>query len=166
MIITATLKPMLRRKQDRTVAVIATFVAVMMLSCRPGGAFQEFRHIEARGWARDSALVFTFETRVPLRGDVFFDLRNRGNYPFQNLWIALQTVFPDGHSKTDTLQLPLRNGAGGWTGTGIGDLFDNSILYRENMYFMPGQYRFIIRHRMPVSLLQGINDAGIHIRQN
>ncbi|MBK8414603.1 MAG: gliding motility lipoprotein GldH [Bacteroidetes bacterium] len=55
---------------------------------------------------------------------------------------------------------------GRWLGEGLGDIWDNRILFKENVQFtQPGEYRFELNQAMRINPLPGIMDAGIRIEK-
>ena len=55
---------------------------------------------------------------------------------------------------------------GRWMGDGMGDLWDNRILFKKDFVFPhSGHYRFELEQAMRMDPLPGILDAGIRIEQ-
>ena len=56
---------------------------------------------------------------------------------------------------------------GRWLGDGLGDIFDNRILFKEGVKFpQAGEYRFELFQAMRINPLPGIMDAGIRIEKD
>jgi gliding motility-associated lipoprotein GldH len=94
------------------------------------------------------------------------DIRNKGNYPYSNLWLFLSIRSPDGKQVTDTVEFTLAEASGRWKGSGLGGLYDNQILYKKSVYFPhKGYYRFSLKQGMRDNVLKGINDIGIRVEK-
>lgn len=138
-----------------------------LLSCKDNRLFEDYQPIDRKGWHQDSAMVFTFHLEHTYsRYNIYLNVRNQGNYAWQNLWLSLETRLPDGQVKTDTVALTLAGPQGDWLGSGIGDLFDYRMLYAKQTYFpQPGTYQVFIRHKMRPEYLKGIHDVGMRIER-
>jgi len=142
--------------------VVASFVA-----CDRNRVFESYRGINRKGWNKDSVLTFNFNIEDTVSGhNLYIDLRNKGNYPNSNIWLFLSVSSPYGNSFSDTVEFTLATPSGRWTGSGIGDLFDNQFVYKSNVYFpQKGEYTFTIRHGMREDILKGIRDVGVRVEK-
>jgi gliding motility-associated lipoprotein GldH len=93
-------------------------------------------------------------------------LRNAGNYPYSNIFLFVNTYFPSGTIDKDTVEIMLASPDGKWMGKGLGDIWDNRILFKRNVTFPEkGKYRFEISQAMRLNPLPGITDAGMRIEK-
>jgi gliding motility-associated lipoprotein GldH len=96
--------------------------------------------------------------------DFYIDLRNDGSYPFSNIFMFVNTTFPSGKTARDTVECILADPSGRWLGKGIGDIWDNHILFKENVRFPnAGSYTFEFEQGMREPELKGVLDVGICI---
>jgi gliding motility-associated lipoprotein GldH len=80
------------------------------------------------------------------------------------LYLFVNTVFPGGQIQRDTLECILAAPNGRWLGDGLGDIWDNRILLKDQVKFpQAGEYRFELYQAMRINPLPGIMDAGIRI---
>ncbi|MFM7726495.1 MAG: gliding motility lipoprotein GldH, partial [Flavobacteriales bacterium] len=99
--------------------------------------------------------------------NIDINLRNAGSYSFSNLFLFMNTYTPDGALARDTIELVLADDQGQWKGDGMGDIWDNRILFKKDQRFpMPGTYRFELEQAMRIDPLPGVMDAGIRIEKN
>jgi gliding motility-associated lipoprotein GldH len=97
---------------------------------------------------------------------MYLNVRNRGDYSNRNIWLSVGMYSPEGRLTTDTVEFILADPSGRWKGSGIGDLFDNRILYKQDMEFpVAGEYRFMIRQAMRPVRLKGIYDVGMRLEK-
>jgi gliding motility-associated lipoprotein GldH len=55
---------------------------------------------------------------------------------------------------------------GKWRGKGVGDIWDDQVLFKHGVRFpQKGEYRFEITHAMRMNPLPGIMDGGIRIEK-
>ena len=136
-------------------------------SCDRRKVFEEYRRLDPNGWNKDSVVVFTVPLKDTIRNhNLYVDIRNKGTYPYSNLWLFLSVGSPDGKMKTDTVEFTLAEPSGRWKGSGIGGLHDSQILYKSSVYFPhKGKYKFMIKQGMRDNVLQGIRDIGIRIEK-
>ncbi|MCW0483848.1 gliding motility lipoprotein GldH [Gaoshiqia sediminis] len=140
---------------------------IALSACDQGRVFEDYRTFDTDGWHKDSTVVFTLEPTDTLGGhNVLINIRNMGNYPNSNIWLFIDVRSPDGSLLKDTVEFTLADPTGKWKGSGIGDLFDNQFLYKQNVFFpSAGEYQFRIRHGMRAKNLKGIQDIGIRVEK-
>jgi gliding motility-associated lipoprotein GldH len=99
--------------------------------------------------------------------DFYIDLRNEASYPFANIYMFVTTTFPSGKSARDTVECFLADKTGRWLGTGLGDVLDNHILFKENIRFPnAGTYGFEFEQGMRKEALPSILDLGISLEKH
>jgi gliding motility-associated lipoprotein GldH len=148
--------------------LINLFIAVVLLtSCTSDAVFFSYQSINGNGWNKDS--VCTFDVQIEdaaIAYNVYVNTRNRGEYPYQNLWLFIRQTSPDSVVINDTIEFYLADEFGKWMGKGVGSAFNMPVLYKQNYKFkIKGVYRFEIQHGMRDSLLAGINDVGIKVEK-
>jgi len=138
-----------------------------VVSCDRRRVFESYHEIDKNGWNKDSVVVFNFPLTDTIRNNnLFINIRNKGNYPYSNIYLFLTIGSPNGVLKTDTVEFTLAEPSGKWKGSGIGGLYDNQILYKSSVYFpKKGNYMFSIKQGMRDNVLQGIRDVGIRIEK-
>ena len=143
------------------------FIFASIVSCDRRRVFESYHEIDKNGWNKDSVVVFNFPLTDTIRNNnLFINIRNKGNYPYSNIYLFLTIGSPNGVLKTDTVEFTLAEPSGKWKGSGIGGLYDNQILYKSSVYFpKKGNYMFSIKQGMRDNVLQGIRDVGIRIEK-
>jgi gliding motility-associated lipoprotein GldH len=97
---------------------------------------------------------------------LYVNIRNRGEYPYQNLWIFLTKMLPDSIESKDSIECYLADRRGKWLGSGIGSVLEMPVLYQQKIKFpKTGIYRYKIGHGMRDSVLIGINDVGMRVEK-
>ncbi len=142
-------------------------LAALIAACTNNDVYFQYKAIPPSGWDKDS--VCTFDIPVDDTTTVFnlyVNIRNRGEYPYQNLWLFLQKTSPDSVIAKDSIELYLADQRGKWLGSGLGSVLEMPVLYKQNMQFsQKGTYRFSIGQGMRDSILIGINDIGMRLEK-
>ena len=151
---------------------IFIFIAGILLitgivSCDRKRVFEAYKTLANNGWNKDSVVIFDVALSDTIRNhNLYVNIRNKGTYPYSNLWLFLSVGSPDGKMITDTVEFSLAEASGRWKGSGIGDLHDNQILYKSSVYFPhKGNYTFHIKQGMRDNVLPGIRDIGFRIEK-
>ena len=137
----------------------------ILFACDSRRVYEDYKTIDSSGWEKDSLARFNVPiTDTVKSNNIYIDIRNKGDYPNSNIWLFVNVKAPDGKVLTDTVEYILAEKSGKWTGSGIGDLFDNQFKYRNNVIFdKPGVYQFSIQQGMRGDKLEGIHDIGLRI---
>jgi gliding motility-associated lipoprotein GldH len=136
--------------------------------CDSSRVFEENKKIEKGNWDKTKPVVMQAvidDTISP--HNVYINVRNAGIYPFSNLFMFVNTTLPHGEIFRDTIEIMLQTPEGKWMGSGLGDLWNNRILFKPNVRFpQKGEYRFELYHAMRTDPLPGIMDAGMRIEKS
>ncbi len=147
--------------------IFLTLLTFIFASCDSNRVFEEYETIETDGWHKDSAAVFSINLDNTEQGcNLLVNIRNNSKYPNSNIWLFIDITSPDGTMLTDTIEYTLADKTGKWTGSGIGDLFDNQFSYKQNIFFpVAGEYSISIKQGMRSTKLKGIQDIGFRIEK-
>jgi gliding motility-associated lipoprotein GldH len=147
--------------------ILGILLITSIISCDRKRVFESYQTLGEKGWNKDSVVVFNVALKDTIRNhNLYVNIRNKGTYPYSNLWLFLSIGSPDGKLRTDTVEFSLAEPSGRWKGSGIGDLHDNQILYKSSVYFPhKGKYTFRIKQGMRDNVLQGIRDVGLRIEK-
>ncbi|MBU2649820.1 MAG: gliding motility lipoprotein GldH [Bacteroidetes bacterium] len=149
------------------VYIILPVLFLFFISCDRGRLYDRSFSVADQIWHMDSAMVFSVEVDDSLSLYRFYlNIRHNTDYPFSNIFLFLDTRFPNGNTARDTLECILADKQGRWYGTGGGRIRDNQILIREGLKFpRNGEYLFKITQGMRETGLEGMEDVGIRIEK-
>ena len=151
--------------------VILLMCSALLASCNSDAVFSTNTSF-SDGWAlQDSVKVDLPEMDSLSAYNLFINVRNSNDYPFNNLFLIVSMEYPQGKTETDTLEYRMANADGTWMGTGIGSLKENKLWYQEGFSFNEqGQYKVSIVHAVRnngavdgVERLAGITDVGVSV---
>lgn len=147
--------------------LILVITFAVLFSCDPKKEFETYKPLASDGWHKDSLVVFPVAfTDTVGHHNLLLNVRNNSDYAYSNLWLFITIESPSGTLLTDTVEFQLADPSGKWYGSGIGDLFDNQFMYKENIFFPEkGEYKFSIQQGMRANKLEGIRDVGIRIEK-
>ncbi len=113
-------------------------------------------------WPADMAQNFEFE--ITNEGDytTHLYLKHNNNYGYRNLYLFTTLTFPDGNTRTDTMQYNIAQADGKWLGEGWGEL-KTIKLYYPTPITQKGNYTLMIHQGMRESDLEGIEQIGLTI---
>lgn len=137
-----------------------------MASCGGGVFYSESQSVNEYGWMPDDSLSFKVEVDDTTQlYDFMVEVRNSITYPYSNLFLFVNTDFPDGSVARDTLECPLADQEGKWYGKRSGRFVDSRYRLRaSSMRFpMTGQYCFSVSNGMRDSAIAGIKDISLRI---
>jgi len=141
--------------------------AILLISCDPNRMFEKNIRIPDGIWDRNNPVRFEVvveDTITP--HNLYINVRNTGMYPVSNLYLFVTTIAPSGHTIKDTVQVILADERGKWLGTGLGDIWDNQKLYKEQVRFaQKGEYIFEYEQAMRLEKLPFILDVGLRVEK-
>lgn len=132
---------------------LALAVVLLLVSCDKKRVFDEYREIDG-SWHKKQKIVFSFEQQDTVsKYNMFVNIRNNNDYPFNNLFLIISMLQPDGVTKVDTLEYLMAHPDGSLMGDGFSDVKESKLWYKEKAKFpKPGKY--------VVSIEQAVRETG------
>jgi len=146
--------------------LIGLIVIVTMLhACNYNSLYDENIAVNENGWYKDDLAKFEVTVTDTLQlYDFYIHVRNTVDYRYSNLYIFMETRFPNNNMSRDTLEFILADFEGKWLGKGWGPVKENTALISADMRFpLAGIYEFKIQQAMRQDTLKGIKNIGIRI---
>lgn len=150
-------------------SVLLLLAVILFCSCDKKRVFDEYKSV-GPAWNKDS--IVTFDLPVldsTKRYNLFVNLRDNNDYPFNNLFLIVSMEMPNGFTKVDTLEYQMAEPDGTLLGNGFSDIKESKLFYKEKVRFR-GSYKVHIKQavrengKVPgVTNLQGITDVGFRI---
>lgn len=143
-----------------------------LASCDSTLVKSEYRATDNGYWDKDMVMKFSFSELDSIqKHDMYINIRNDDNFPYNNLFLIAEMAFPTGEIVTDTLEYEMAMPDGTWLGKGYGSIKENKLWYKENIVFpTSGVYTLQISHAMRkngkvngIVNLEGITDVGFEI---
>lgn len=150
------------------VVLVFSFICV---SCDSKRVYDEYKSVPNK-WNKDSIISFKINPPDSLNQyNLFVNLRNTNDYKYNNLFLIVEMVFPHGKTIKDTLEYKMADPTGKLLGTGLTNIKENKLWYKESIIFNEaGDYKVNIQQAMRengkvngVVDLEGITDIGFRI---
>jgi len=142
-------------------------LSLTLASCDSRRVFEENKALADGKWKAKEKI--SFRVTIPdttIAYNVYLNVRNVLDYPYSNLYLFMETKFPDGRKSRDTLECMLADYDGRWLGSGIGSMKFNQFLLQKGVFFsQKGIYLFEVEQAMRVNELKGIHDIGLRIEK-
>ncbi len=144
-----------------------SLLVFLFTSCDKNRVFEENKEIPKGLWDQNNKVVFNVDVQDTISWhNIYLNVRNAGSYPFSNLFVFITTQSPKGHTVRDTVECTLSDEKGKWLGDGIGDLWDNQLLFKRMVRFpMKGIYKVQMEQAMRVNPLPFIMDVGLRVEK-
>jgi gliding motility-associated lipoprotein GldH len=120
-------------------------LALLFVSCDKNRIFDEYKEIDG-SWHKKQKVTFAFEQKDTVQDyNMFVNIRNNDDYPYNNLFLIVSMLQPDGVTKVDTLEYQMANPDGSLMGEGFSDVKESKLWYKENTKFPKvGKYVVIV----------------------
>ena len=154
-----------------TSSILFILILSSLFSCDKTRVFDDYKSV-GTAWNRDSIVKFDLPKLDPAKKyNVFVNLRNNDNYPFNNIFLLVSVENPNGLTKVDTLEYAMANPDGTLLGDGFSDTKESKLFYKENLNFdKKGKYKIRIQQAIRqtgktvgVKELDGISEVGLRI---
>lgn len=156
-----------RQFRKITFAGIVLLLVTMLTSCDPSGFYEKNSLVNSEGWSVSDKIPFELEATDSLALlNFYINIRHTTGYKYRNIFLFVDTFFPDGSQSRDTVEIILADPKGKWFGKGIGNIRANQVLLKRGFSFpLKGHYKFRIEQGMREPELMGIKDVGIRIEK-
>ncbi|TDO83972.1 protein involved in gliding motility GldH [Flavobacterium chryseum] len=150
---------------------ILLLAAILLFSCDKKRVFDQYKSVGS-AWHKDSVVTFDLPVLDSTKKyNLFLNLRDNNNYPFNNLFLIVAIEMPNGFTKVDTLEYEMAAKDGTLLGNGFTDIKESKLFYKADVRFR-GNYKVHIKQavresgKIPgVEALEGITDVGFRIEQ-
>lgn len=153
--------------------VLAFISFLVVTACDSNRVYDTYKSVP-NVWHKDSVVQFNFKAPDSVTPyNLFVNLRNNNDYPFNNLFLIIEMDFPNGKIVTDTLEYKMAKPNGELLGSGFSDIKENKLWYKENVIFNEsGTYKIKIQQAMRengkvngIVNLKGVTDVGFRIEK-
>jgi gliding motility-associated lipoprotein GldH len=150
-----------------TIAGCLVFFMIPLSSCDPGRIYENNIPIDPLGWQVANKIPFELDVTDTLALlNFYINIRHTTDYKYRNIFLFVDTFFPEGTQSRDTVEIMLADAKGKWFGKGIGNIRSNQVLLKRGFSFpMKGHYKFRIEQGMREPELTGVRDVGIRIEK-
>lgn len=147
--------------------LLTTGYWLLATSCDRNRVFEKNIDIPDYVWDVNNKVSFdvNIDDTISLH-NLYVNVRQASHYQFANLYLFIVIKFPNGKLAKDTLECALADEKGQWKGDGLGDIWDNQILWKPNIKFpIKGKYTFEYEQAMRTEKLPFIMDVGLRVEK-
>lgn len=150
------------------VFVFVILLSLLFTSCNKNVIYTEYRKFNENEWYAKEKAVFDVDVKDNTSlNNISLMVRHADAYPYSNIFLFLETTYPDGKIEKDTLEVILANAKGEWMGSGAGDIFDFKVPIKKNVKFpLVGKYTFAFQQAMRTDPLPLVMDFGFEIEKS
>lgn len=142
------------------------FAVLLLFSCQfKSDYYENHFELESETWELHQMLPFEFYIRdsaTPYQLSLIF--RYTDDFPYQDIYLFLQTTFPDGSCSEDTLHANLFTPEGKPLGEGH-RIKELDMQYGLLQFPQKGKYVMRFIHAMRTDSLQGVSSFGISLKK-
>lgn len=145
--------------------VVLPVLVFFLSSCDTHTVFDDNKKFSDDVWKAGQIVRFDVKLEDTVNIHKFYlNIRHTTSYRYANLFLFINTTFPDGSEARDTVECILADPSGKWLGKGISNIRDNQVLLRRGIRFpQKGTYIFEFEQAMREPELKGIMDIGMRI---
>ncbi|HLP21738.1 MAG TPA: gliding motility lipoprotein GldH [Chitinophagales bacterium] len=147
--------------------MLSAWCILLLSSCDKSAVMEEQQQIKDYQWEYADAKTFSTEiTDTVQHYNIYVSLRHGFGFEWRNVWVKIETTFPDGKQFERRVNLVLSGADGVWHGDCLGDNCDMLIPIQDNAFFpQTGKYTFKISQDMRVNPLPLIKTVGMRIEK-
>jgi len=134
-------------------------------SCGNTPFYSSTQAIDSEGWTSDNPVEFVCNISDTLSTyDLHLIVDHSQEYAYENIYLRIQTLFPNNNSNKEQLTIDLASNTGKWVGNCSGDNCKCKVYLLEKFKFQDkGKYSFIIEQYTRDLELHGINNLTLEI---
>lgn len=159
------------RVKKMTMQKYSTIIGILIIglfaSCDNSRIFDSNESIEGNVWDMTKPISFVVSIDDTLQPYNFYvNFRHKPEYEFSNIFFFIDTDFPNGEKRRDTLECSLQNKEGKWYGSNTGGVKDHQILFKRGHRFpFRGNYKFTFEQAMREPQLKNVEAVGMRIEK-
>ena len=142
-------------------------ICSLLVSCDKNVVMEKQENIVNTQWDYADAKTFTAEIKDTVQHyNIYVSLRHGFNFEWRNMWVKIETTFPDGKQYERRVNLILSGADGVWNAEILGDNCDILIPIQDNAFFPEvGKYTFKISQDMRVNPLGNVKTVGMRVEK-
>ena len=133
---------------------LSLFLIPLLVACSEAPFYEKVYSFENQEWKQNEKMKFVVNIQDTSKVYDFTVLvRTTTDYPYNNLWMFMKTIAPDGSTGREPIQMYITNPDGTWVGTKSGSTVETPLYFKARKLPLKGKYTFILE--------QGITDSKV-----
>ncbi len=144
--------------------LVPFMLLLFLISCGPEVIVEESLQID-NSWSYDNVLHLTADiSDTENKFDLLIQVDHDENFAFQNVYLQIKTVFPNGKEVEEPISLELSNKKGHWQSQCSGSNCSLQFFLQENFKFeSAGKHEFFISQYSRDPQLEGIQSIQLKL---
>ena len=142
-------------------------IVLIFSGCEQSYFFEQTVLIKNGSWSYEQPVSFNVEVNDPKKKyNLYFDIDHSTDYSFQNMYVQMNTAFPDGEKISKPLSIDFMDKTGRWYGKCSGELCKLRVQLKTAIQFKdPGNYGFEFEQYMRRKNLDGIKNLAFRMEE-
>jgi len=138
---------------------------VFFSSCNRGNIYSHEEEIKGGTWSYKDSLTYQFEIDDTAQlYSMQLNVLHDNNFPYENLYVKIRSVYPDKSIKNDVLSLEFADETGGWMGEKEGKKFLAPIALQPIAKFsQKGKYSMTFYQNSRIDSVPGIHSLELSV---
>lgn len=135
----------------------------LLTACDRSHFYKTSITLEGSNWSYNDTLSYNVNIRdTSIRYDIGLEIVHTTDFAYQNLYVQIVTMFPDGELLTQTLPIDFADYTGLWYGNCRGELCQLRVVLQENAIFdQIGNHSFKVMQYMRIDPVPGITEVAM-----
>jgi gliding motility-associated lipoprotein GldH len=139
--------------------IIAGLLALVLFSCGETPHYEKAYSFDNKEWKQDAKLKYEVDIKdIDKEYDFTLTVRTTTDYKYNNLWVFMKTIAPDGSTGREPFEIMISNPDGSWVGNKTGTVVETPLYFRKRKLPMKGKYTFILEQGITESKVDEILD--------
>ena len=145
--------------------LILFFLSAVLSACNSDTLYEEKITLPVAGWTMADSVKYQVAIEDTTQNyDILLRVDALDSYRYQNLYVMINTLFPDGKLEKDVVSLEVSTPGGEWHGKCSSDHCAVPILIQENFRFpQKGNYTITVAQHSRLDTIKGIEALQLTI---
>lgn len=148
--------------------VLLVLISFLFAGCDDGILYQDSQKVNGEQWVYEDTLSYTFSVKdTTVKYNLLLDIYHERSFPYENLYLNIETSFPNSPATKQQLSFDLMDQNGNWAGTCKGNDCILEVMMKEGFVFAEnGVYKIEINQWSREQSLSGITSIGLCIQES
>jgi gliding motility-associated lipoprotein GldH len=147
---------------------VSILLSILFFSCKELNVYEKNMAIAGHNWKSDVSARGSFDIKdTAAFYNMYVVLRHTDAYKYENIWLNIGLQAPGDSMRYTRYNVQLANGASGWEGTGMNDIWEIRKLLETSrgIFKKPGTWNFSVSQLMRDNPLPHMMSAGLRLEK-
>ncbi len=148
-------------------SILIGVLSAMLISCGEQPFYEKTYAFDGREWKQDVKPTYAFEVKdITKEYDFTLSLRTSTDYQYNNVWIFMKTITPDGTIAREPFEIKITAPDGSWIGEKSGSVVTTPLTFRSRKLPKKGKYTFVIEQGITQSKVTNVHDLTFRVDES